>query len=445
MNVIDRVCRLLATALLLCSISWAQQRLPQLSVGFDLQPLTPAAAFQSQSGQEYALRSNFDEETLRSVAQSSQQFGLDFLNRISVVVAKRNVDFMVSPFSVWSLLILLYEGAGGQTYEQLRKALRINVDDEKLRAVYRVWSSFLNTNSSAIEVASLQALYTDSKTPVKSTYREVSKSYGVQPAEVDFYNRETIFLINDATNRSTRGLIPYAVLPQEIYGAKMFMLSSLYFKGQWKYPFNVSATRPEPFYNEQGQVVGQVSMMSQEGNFAYVTNVEGLDGYVLELPYGEQNRLSMIVVLPKRGFKLNDVTKNLMDLGLSPILRRLENFARNADEDNVVEVLLPKFTTTTDFNLRQLLQEMGIQDLFDQSRSNLSRMADGLFAKLCVHATKIIVDEKGTTAAAVTSAVLSNKSSPPKFYLNRPFLYMIVDKSTNLLLFAGQVRNPKAA
>lgn len=90
-------------------------------------------------------------------------------------------------------------------------------------------------------MASLQALYTDSKTPVKSTYREVSKSYGVQPAEVDFYNRETIFLINDATNRSTRGLIPYAVLPQEIYGAKMFMLSSLYFKGQWKvitdYPY----------------------------------------------------------------------------------------------------------------------------------------------------------------------------------------------------------------
>lgn len=98
--------------------------------------------------------------------------------------------------------------------------------------------------------------------------------------------------------------------------------------------------------------------MSQEGNFAYVTNVEGLDGYVLELPYGEQNRLSMIIVLPKRGFNLNDVTKNLMVLGLSPVLRRLENFARNADEDNVVEVLLPKFTTTTDFNLRQLLQEV---------------------------------------------------------------------------------------
>lgn len=87
---------------------------------------------------------------------------------------------------------------------------------------------------------------------------------------------------------------------------------------------------------------------------------------------------------------------------------------------------------------------MGIRDLFDKSYSNLSRMADGLFANLCVHATKIIVDEKGTTAAAVTASVLSNKSTPPKFQLNRPFLYMIVEKSTNLLLFAGQVRNPKA-
>jgi len=71
-------------------------------------------------------------------------------------------------------------------------------------------------------------------------------------------------------------------------------------------------------------------------------------------------------------------------------------------------------------------------------------MADDLYTNYCIHATKIIVDEKGTTAAAVTAAVLSNKSTPPKFQLDRPFQYMIVEKSTSLLLFAGQVRNPKA-
>lgn len=238
-------------------------------------------------------------------------------------------------------------------------------------------------------MASLQALYTDKNSPIKSSYRVAVQSYGVDPVEVDFFNRETIFQINEATNRSTRGLIPYAVLPQEIYGAKIFMLSSLFFKGQWKvnywyyniwyihikcnnylqFPFNTSSTRTEPFYDEKGAVITQVSMMVQEGNFAYVTNIEGLDGYVLELPYGEQNRLSMIVVLPKRGFNLNDVARNLKDLTLSPLLQRLAKFSRDAPEDSVVEVLMPKFTTSTDFSLKKLLQEVG--EFMDMSEYNI--------------------------------------------------------------------------
>lgn len=87
---------------------------------------------------------------------------------------------------------------------------------------------------------------------------------------------------------------------------------------------------------------------------------------------------------------------------------------------------------------------MGIVDLFDENNADLSRMSSGLFAKICIHSTKIIVDEQGTTASAVTAAALINKATPPKFLLNKPFQYMIVEKSTNLLLFAGQVRNPHA-
>lgn len=96
-------------------------------------------------------------------------------------------------------------------------------------------------------------------------------------------------------------------------------------------------------------------MMVQEANFAYVSNVEGLDGYVLELPYGTQDRLAMIVMLPKRGFKLNDVANNLKALGLRPILQRLAAFRNRASEDNEVEVMMPKFVTATDFTLKGVL------------------------------------------------------------------------------------------
>ncbi|KAH8274529.1 hypothetical protein KR044_006573 [Drosophila immigrans] len=438
----DSISRLFGGSLLLAMICLSQQQVPQLSVGTPLEPLTPQTAFSKSNDPTQSLRNSFSDDTLRSIAKGSQEFGLDLLNRISVVVEKSNRDFMISPFSVWSLLVLLFEAADGRSYEQLRQGLRINVNAEELRSVYRVWSSYLNGKTTTIEVASLQVLYVDSHSPIKSSYREVVKSYGVEPEEVDFYARETIAHINDAANRTTRGLIPYTVLPQQIYGAKMFMMSTLFFKGQWKLPFNETRTRIENFHDESGAIIGQVPMMVQEGNFAYVSNIQGLDGYVLELPYGTQDRLSMIVVLPKRGFKLSEVVANLKSLGLAPILERIAKFWREASEDNEVEVLLPKFTTTTDFNLRQVLTEMGIRDIFDQKDSNLSRMAEGLYTEYCVHATKIIVDEQGTTAAAVTSAVLSNKSAPPKFQLDRPFQYMIVEKSTSLLLFAGQVRNP---
>ncbi|EDV40057.2 uncharacterized protein Dana_GF10328 [Drosophila ananassae] len=425
----------------LCS---AQQQYPQLSVGNPLEALTAPTAFQQGPTHVQSMRSNFDEDLLRTISQGVQEFALDILQRISFEVQKSNKDFMISPFSIWSLMVLLYEGAGGETYNQLRRALRINVEDEKLRGIYQIWSSFLNTNTHTVEVASLQAVYTDTSYPLKSSYRTVIQNYNVQPVEVDFYNKDTVHLINEATNRTTRGLIPYTVLPQDIYGAKMFLLSSLFFKGQWKFPFNETLTRMENFYNENDEVVGQVQMMVQEANFAYASNIEGLDGYVLELPYGTQDRLAMIVVLPKRGFKLNDVANNLKTIGLSPILQRLAAFRARASEDNEVEVMMPKFVTTTDFTLKGILGQMGIVDLFDENTADLSRMSSGLFAKICIHSTKIIVDEQGTTAGAVTAAALINKATPPKFLLNKPFQYMIVEKSTNLLLFAGQVRNPHA-
>lgn len=100
-------------------------------------------------------------------------------------------------------------------------------------------------------------------------------------------------------------------------------------------------------------------MMAQEGNFAYVTNLEGLDAYILELPYGKQNRLSMIIVLPKRGFTLNHVAKNIQTIGLGPILQRIEQFRREQLDENEVEVVMPKFTTSTDFNFKHLLSTVG--------------------------------------------------------------------------------------
>lgn len=86
---------------------------------------------------------------------------------------------------------------------------------------------------------------------------------------------------------------------------------------------------------------------------------------------------------------------------------------------------------------------MGIKDIFDQSRADLSNINNRYFVSSMIHKTKISVDERGTTAAAVTTSIFANKATPPKFHANKPFLYFIVDKVTKLILFSGQYTSPE--
>lgn len=85
---------------------------------------------------------------------------------------------------------------------------------------------------------------------------------------------------------------------------------------------------------------------------------------------------------------------------------------------------------------------MDITDLFDQSTANLDNINKNYFVSSMIHKTKISVDEYGTTAAAVTTSIFANKATPPKFHANKPFLFFIVDRVTNLILFSGQYVKP---
>lgn len=87
--------------------------------------------------------------------------------------------------------------------------------------------------------------------------------------------------------------------------------------------------------------------------------------------------------------------------------------------------------------------QIGIKEVFDQNRADLSGINSQYFVSSMIHKTKISVDEKGTTAAAVTTSIFANKATPPKFHANKPFLFFIVDKVTKLILFCGQYATPE--
>lgn len=182
-------------------------------------------------------------------------------------------------------------------------------------------------------------------------------------------------------------------------------------------------------------------MMFQRGQFSY-TGISELDAHVLELPYGKEDRLSMIILLPRKGVHLSTVISRLPSYGIS----RISNELRKADqefEEDEVEVYIPRFSITADFTLNVILEQMGLIDIFDANKANLKKISKhSIYLSRIIHKSLIKVNEVGTVATAATGGIFANKATPPRFYANRPFGFLIVERSTHTLLFCGQVRKP---
>lgn len=206
-------------------------------------------------------------------------------------------------------------------------------------------------------------------------------------------------------------------------------------------PFNVSQTTEEPFYDEFEKVQGNVNMMFQRGSFSY-TGIKELDSLVLELPYGDQDRLSMILLLPRKGVMLTSVLNKLSYYGIGRVMTELRRADAEFEEDPI-EVFVPRFSITADFTLNVILEQMGLTDIFNVKKSNLSRISKHpIYLSRVIHKAQIDVNEVGTVASAATGAIFANKAISPRFHANRPFAFLIIERITNTLLFCGQVRNP---
>lgn len=150
-------------------------------------------------------------------------------------------------------------------------------------------------------------------------------------------------------------------------------------------------------------------------------------------PYAD--RYCFVALLPEDGMPLSTFLASLNG-------EKWMQMMQAAKQDVVVDATLPKFDYTDEMTLNRALQQMGMIDAFSPKQANFSGISsEPLYLAKVLHKTRIIVDENGTKAGALTSMPYATTSAPPiKWYtvrLNRPFVYAIVDKATELPLFFG--------
>ncbi|WP_062318711.1 serpin family protein [Demequina maris] len=231
----------------------------------------------------------------------------------------------------------------------------------------------------------------------------------------------------------TAGLIP-RVMPQSVPNdlTRFILVNTVYLKAQWWAPFFESGTHPETFTLLDGGTA-TAELMTVGADVDYV-QTDTYDAAIL--PY--VGDLEMTLIVPHEG-----AFAAVRD-GLDPTALAALDDAR---EPGHVYVRMPRFESESRVDLRDVIGDrMGIDGLFDTI--GLGGIGPELEVGAAVHATKVIVDEDGTEAAAATVVEGAAGAAPPEFdaeiIADRPFLYVIRGTTTGAILFVGQYLDPDA-
>ncbi|XP_050356562.1 serine protease inhibitor 77Ba-like [Nymphalis io] len=352
-------------------------------------------------------------------------------------------NLIISPITVWTVLAVITEGATGETLKQICKALRILPKRRAaIRKEYQNIAQWLQVNTTTVELQKFNALFVDEKSSPLIDFQSAAKEYDTRMIGVNFTDSNvTSQLINAAVSTVTRGRIPKLVESSDLDNSNLILISALYFKGQWTVPFNSSYTKPETFYDSHGNRLGQVNMMYNRHTYPYA-NIESLQARVIEIPYGQYNRLSMLIMLPYTGVSINQMFYNLANISLDAVFEELKVSVEDYADDEV-DCFIPRFKIVSSLTLMDSLKKMDIKDLFDQRKARLPLMTRvPVYVSKIIHKAEIEVTEEGTTASAVTGAEFSNRIGITRFEANRPFCYLIIEKVTNSIAFGGFYHTP---
>ena len=371
----------------------------------------------------------------KDLVVQSNQFGVDLFAQTA---AEEDDNLMLSPLSASVALTMLLNGTDGETYAQIRDMLGYaeSADLAEINASYQSLSDQLLAADPKVQFTLANAVFSRQGFPFRDSFlHSMRDGFGARVEALDFTSPSALSTINGWASDNTNGRVP-RVLNELSPDLVMLLMNALYFKGDWTEQFEEANTASADFHLAGGETV-QVPTMN--GTIPALT-ASG-DGYTaLELPYGRRN-FSMVVLLPDANAPggLAEFAGVLRDGLWADATAQLDAQSQWRE----VAVRLPRFRFSYETLLNSHLQALGMRDAFTGA-ADLSRMSDNarLLVSFVKQNTFVEVNEEGTEAAAVTTVGVEVTSAGPSFAADRPFVFAIRERTTNTLLFIGQVTHP---
>lgn len=334
---------------------------------------------------------------------------------------------LISPISVISALGLAQNGAAGNTLQQMQEALELSAEELNNFINYYNESCLKNDN-----VTSANSIWYNDKNSLTVKDEFLQKNADFYGADIykSAFDDSTLKDINNWVKNKTNGRIDNMLgeIPPD---AVMYLINALSFDAQWQSVYTKNQVHEGIFTTERGSEQSAEFMYSTEGKFIETENAKG---FIKDYKGG---KFAFATLLPNENTSLESVIKSLTGEKLKSAL---DNYKGTA-----VIASLPKFETEFSTEMSSDIQGMGITDAFDSEKADFSEMSKSeegnIFISKVLHKSYISVFEKGTKAGAATVVEASDGASinEEQIYLDRPFLYMIIDTITNTPIFIGNL------
>lgn len=354
------------------------------------------------------------------------------LLREALRTAKKDENILISPDSIFTAMAMVEYGAAGTTLQEMEAVLG-NVSAARFGRFLSGLHQRLTGSSAYTYSPANSVWYKKGEVTLKKGYlNKMAKSFQADIYAAPF-NAATVKQVNAWVNKKTYGKIPSIIKkinPQD----RVILVNSVYFKGDWAEPYMVSTERA--FTKASGQQQKVEMMSGTENEFV---SINGARGFVKNYRGG---KVAFMALLPPSGTSVKEYAAALTGSDL------IKGYKTRKTENVIVHTRMPEFTYDYSASMKKALIRLGIKKAFS-ARADFSKMSKTkMYIDDVFHKTHIEVNKTGTEAAAATAVFFAESAAMPdpdavekKVYLNRPFIYAIIDTQTGTPLFLGAVNS----
>lgn len=345
---------------------------------------------------------------------------------------------LLSPLSIQAALAMTYHGADGDTKHAIADAIGLEgVEESVVQGYFQKMIRDLPQLDPSTKMNIANSIwYRDGFSVLPEFLKVNTDYYQAEVKALDFDQPDAVDPINYWVDQKTQGKITKIIeniKPEDL----MLLVNAVYFKGGWEQKFDPEDTTKEPFHAMDGPV--EVDFMKITHKYKVRSHAKF---HAIELPYGNK-KYSMVAVLPQPENSISD----LIELFQTP--STVDELLGN-EQTGLVEtqLYLPKFKYSYSNKLNDEMTALGM-GLSMTEHADFSRLSteESIQISEIQHKSFIETNEEGTEAAAVTAVVVGVTSAGPPsepftLKLDRPFLFLIREIGSGLILFVGQINNP---